>query len=400
MLDRTHVETLHGTRREVVFQQGADVGEGDVRVVEVCDLRDDLRHSAFKLANVRAGDFRYVHLYVFGNVQVVGVLGGSIFLDKALDDSQLRFDLRRLDVIRSAGVESACVALVNVDHLRCAVCRENHLFSHVGELVEKLEDNIDRCRFSLEVLDVVDEEDVGIEIAVLEILVAVLILVMRRNGCGVVREELSRVDVDDMHALVRGEDVVLNGAKQMRFPKAASSVDEEGVEVFLPRLFSYGDGHGVGEPVRISHNEGLERKGRCERGVDAMFSLLTICVLLVFPRTFRAFRLGDIRIFHHEFFERGVFLGHERRHAIDRVGLFGGVVLCGRNALLRRDGLIRVVRGGRFWRWHVGRCGRGGLLGRGLCLRRVRGRGRRCVDRRSCEYGLGRLRRSVLGCRG
>ena len=94
-----------------------------------------------------------------------------------------------------------------------------------------------------------------------------------------------------------------------------------------------------------------------------MFSLLTICVLLVFPRTFRAFRLGDIRIFHHEFFERGVFLGHERRHAIDRVGLFGGVVLCGRNALLRRDGLIRVVRGGRFWRWHVGRCGRGGLLG-------------------------------------
>ena len=72
---------------------------------------------------------------------------------------------------------------------------------------------------------------------------------MRRNGCGVVREELGRVDVDDMHVLVRGEDVVLNGAKQMRFPKAASSVDEEGVEVFLPRLFSYGDGHGIGEPV-------------------------------------------------------------------------------------------------------------------------------------------------------
>ena len=58
VLDRTHVETLDGTRREVVFQQGADVGKGDVRVVEVCDLRDDFRYGAFKLANVRAGDFR------------------------------------------------------------------------------------------------------------------------------------------------------------------------------------------------------------------------------------------------------------------------------------------------------------------------------------------------------
>ena len=49
VLDRAYVETFHGARRKMVFQQGSNIGKGDIRIVEVRNLRDNLRHGAFEL---------------------------------------------------------------------------------------------------------------------------------------------------------------------------------------------------------------------------------------------------------------------------------------------------------------------------------------------------------------
>ena len=113
-----------------------------------------------------------------------------VLADEALDDAELGLDLGRLDVDGGPVVEAGVVALVDVDVLRGAVGREDDLASLGDELVEYLEDDVERLLLVLEELDVVDKEDVGLLVVALELLVAALLLVMGAYGVHVVVDQL------------------------------------------------------------------------------------------------------------------------------------------------------------------------------------------------------------------
>ena len=88
-----------------------------------------------------------------------------------------------------------------------------------GEVVEDLEDDVERLLLSLEVLHVVDEEHVDLLVPLLEVAVARLLLVVARRRLGVIAEELGRVDVDRGQVGHRLADVVLDGPEQVRLPE-------------------------------------------------------------------------------------------------------------------------------------------------------------------------------------
>ena len=188
-------------------------------------------------------------------------LGAPIFVDEALDDTELRFDLRRLDIDGSTLIEPGMVSLVDVDVLRRSVCGENYLLSLAGELVEYLKDDIEGLLLALEVLDVVDEQDIGFLVVGLEVFVARLLLVMSCARLHVVREELGRVDVDRLEVWLSFANVILDGSHEVSFPQTAFPVDKKRVERRFAGHFRNVDGHGVSHAVRVADDEILE----CER---------------------------------------------------------------------------------------------------------------------------------------
>ena len=95
-----------------------------------------------------------------------------VFVEEALDDSQLGFNLRRLDINGSALVEARMVALIDIDVTRRAVGRENNLLSLVGQLVEDLEYDVERLLLTLKILDIVNEQDISLFVTRLEVSVA------------------------------------------------------------------------------------------------------------------------------------------------------------------------------------------------------------------------------------
>ena len=100
------------------------------------------------------------------------------------------------------------VALVDVDVFRRSVGRENDLLPLAGELVEDLEHDVERLLLALEVLDVIDEEDVGFLVMGFEVPVARLFLIVRCACVHVVGQKLGRVDVDRSEVRLRLADVV------------------------------------------------------------------------------------------------------------------------------------------------------------------------------------------------
>ena len=146
----------------MVFQQRPHIGQRHVRLVSVRHLEDDFRHGAFQLADVRAGTLGDVRLYVGGHSERHGAFLFLVFADKAFHDAQFRFDFRRLDVERAAGIETRFVTFVDVDVLRRAVGRQDNLPSLAGQLVEDLEHDVERLLFALQVLHVVHQQNVGV----------------------------------------------------------------------------------------------------------------------------------------------------------------------------------------------------------------------------------------------
>ena len=134
------------------------------------------------------------------------------------------------------------------------------MLSTIDKLIEQLEDDIHRSRFTLEELHVVDDEHIGVPIAVLKILIALLILVVRRDGGGVVVQEFGGIHIDRVHRRIGCVDVVLYRSQQMGFSKAGVSIYEQGIQHrFHTWLLRNGESHGIGETVRISNNVVFER---------------------------------------------------------------------------------------------------------------------------------------------
>ena len=140
------------------------------------------------------------------------------------------------------------------------------MLSTIDKFVEQLEDDIHRGRFTLEELHVVDDEHIGVPIAVLKILIALLVLVVRRDGGGVVVQEFGGIHVDRVHRRIGRIDVVLYRPQQMGFSKPGVSIYEQGIQHgFHAWLLRNGESHGIGETVRISNNVVFER----QRGDDS-----------------------------------------------------------------------------------------------------------------------------------
>ena len=106
---------------EVVFQQFAHVGHGDIRAFAALHLDDDVGHCAFQLSDIRSRAFGDAYLDIFRHVDGPGLFHVLVFADEAFDDAQLGLDLGWLDVERAAGVEARLVAFVDVDVFRRAV---------------------------------------------------------------------------------------------------------------------------------------------------------------------------------------------------------------------------------------------------------------------------------------
>lgn len=260
LLDVLNGEILRSSAGKMVFKQRADIGDGEVGLIEERHLVNHLGDGAFQLSYVGARVFRYVHLNILGDDEVLSPFGVAVLVDEAFDDAELRLDLGRLDVDGSALVEPRMVALVDVDVFRRSVGRENDLLPLAGELVEDLEHDVERLLLALEVLDVVDEEDVGFLVMGFEVPVARLFLIVRCACVHVVGQKLGRVDVDRSEVRLRLADVVLYGPHEVRFPQPALSVDEQRVKRRLSRHLGDVDRHGVGHAVGVADDEVLERE--------------------------------------------------------------------------------------------------------------------------------------------
>ena len=131
-----------------------------------------------------------------------------------------------MDIEGATAVEAGLVALVDIDVLRGSICGKNNLLARCGELVEYLEDDIERLAFTLEILNIVDEQDICFLVAVLEVAVAQFVLVMYSCCLHELVEEFSRVGIDGLHVRESFFHVILDRHKKVGFAQARLAVDE------------------------------------------------------------------------------------------------------------------------------------------------------------------------------
>ena len=238
---------------------GVDVDDL-VRCIEVlvCDTVDVLarqltplrlalaRHAraplakALQLADVRARDLGHVPQLVVGKVPLVylqrGQQGGvdvhvrqvarahDDVLVIALEDRVLHLKAGVRDQAEHARVESAGEALVQAELFGCAVGCDDDLLAVADELVHQLEEEFDGGLAADDVLDVVDDQDIG-----------VAVLAHDRLARPLLHAELTHVVVDvDLRAGVLNPDVglflgqvVFDGEQQVGLAQAGVTVDEQ-----------------------------------------------------------------------------------------------------------------------------------------------------------------------------
>ena len=83
LLDVLNGEILRSSAGKMVFKQRADIGDGEVGLIEERHLVNHLGDGAFQLSYVGARVFRYVHLNILGD-------------DEVLPPSALRYSLMKL----------------------------------------------------------------------------------------------------------------------------------------------------------------------------------------------------------------------------------------------------------------------------------------------------------------
>ena len=174
-----------------------------------------------------------------------------------------------LDVGDEAGLEALTEPLLDRDERsRETVAREHELPPGLIQGVERVEELLLGAGLAGEELDVVDEQDVGVAVGVLE---------------GVDRLGAQRADevvgeglgggVADGGTTAVVQDVVADGMEEVGLAEAGRGVEEEGV-VGLAGELGDGEGGGVGQAVALADDELLEsvagvELGRCAVGPEA-----------------------------------------------------------------------------------------------------------------------------------
>ena len=169
-------------------------------------------------------------------------------------DRDTRLEIGRLDVGDQAPLEPrAQPRLERRDLLRRPVGREHDLAAGLVERVEGVEELLLEALLALEELDVVDEQEVVVAVALLEALDA---LVAERVD-EVVDERLAR-HVAHRHVPGVLHHVLRDRLEQVRLPEAGAAVDEERVVRLRRRLGDCERGR-VREAVRRADHEEVER---------------------------------------------------------------------------------------------------------------------------------------------
>ena len=168
-------------------------------------------------------------------------------------DRDLGLDVGRLDVGDQAPFEAGVQAFLDGGDLaRGAVGADDDLLLRVVERVEDVEELLLGAVLAGDELDVVDEQDVDRAVLLAEGGQAI-----EADGVDHLVDEAIGRDVEDVEALLAGQDVVADGVHQVRLAESDAAVDEERV-VGLRGDLGDGAGGGVGELVRGADDEALE----------------------------------------------------------------------------------------------------------------------------------------------
>ena len=179
----------------------------------------------------------------------------AVVLDALAQDRQARREVGRRELGDEAGLEALEQAGLERGHVGGqAVAREDELAAGLVQRVEGVEELLLGLRLALQELDVVDEQDVGVAEARLEVVdVAGL---QRRDE--LVREALGGRAAHAQAAAVVA-DVVADRVQQVGLAEAGRPVEEERV-VGLAGQLGDGERGGVGEAVGVADDELVERE--------------------------------------------------------------------------------------------------------------------------------------------
>ena len=168
-----------------------------------------------------------------------------------MQDRDAGLQVRRLHVGEQTPLEAAVHALLEAgEQLGCHVGGDDHLLVGVVQRVEGVEELLLRLHLALQELDVVDEQDVDIAVATLEVGRLVV-----ADAVDEVVGELLGVHVPHHDLRVQALGVVAHGVQEVGLAQAGAAVDEQRV-VGLGRGLGDGDGSGIGKAVARTDDEG------------------------------------------------------------------------------------------------------------------------------------------------
>ena len=246
--------------RDVLYR-GAIRGKERLRQVEVDLLVHqrgvgaDADEVPLELADVAFHHRGKVERHVFREVDVLG-------LRLAVHDRHAGLDVGRLDVGDEAPFEPGLDPLLQVgDLLRELVAGDHDLLAGGVQVVEGVEELLLGPRLAGDELDVVDQQDVGVAVTLLEIRHPV-----RPDGGDQLVGEFLRGDVADPQARVAGQHFVPDGVEKVGLAQADAAVDEERV-IAVAGAVRDGEAGGVGELVPRADDEPVEGVPAVERRV-------------------------------------------------------------------------------------------------------------------------------------
>src|SRR5690606_13866937 len=242
------------------------------RVVAAGDqvLQDDLRQAQVHRLTVERGERRHADQRALQLTDVPRDArrdelqhlrrGVELFLHRLLaQDGDARLQLGRLDVRDQPPLETVPQPVLQRHQLLGRpVAGQHDLLVGVVQRVEGVEELLLRRLLVRQELDVVDQEDVHLAVALAE---AVALAVA--DGVDELVGELLRADVPHARARVEAARVVPDRVQQVRLAEARLPIDEEGV-VRLGRRLRDGDRGRVREPVGRADHERVEEVLRVE----------------------------------------------------------------------------------------------------------------------------------------
>ena len=168
-----------------------------------------------------------------------------------LEDGDAGLQVRRLDVRHQPPGEAADQTVLDVLELRrLAVRADDDLFVPLVEGVERVEELLLTLPLVAEELDVVDQEDVHVAVALLE-----LGHLRGADRLDELVQELLRAEVERAQPGRARERIVADGVHQVRLAEPDAAPDKERI-VRLAGHLRDGKAGRVGQPVGLAHDEG------------------------------------------------------------------------------------------------------------------------------------------------